>query len=131
MPQGSILGPLSFLIYIDDIATVNLTEGLKIVLYADDILLYHPISSPEDIEHLQNNVDKFQACASANYMTFNASKCKFMPHLEYAALVWSPHLHKDITILEKIQQFASKMCTKIWDCSYTLLIFRETKPAWS
>ena len=35
-----------------------------------------------------------------------------------SGLNWSPHLHKDITILEKIQQFASKMCTKTWDCSY-------------
>ena len=78
VPQGSILGPLLFLIYTDDIATVNLTEGSKIVLYADDILLYRPISLPEDIEHLQNDVDKFQAYASANYIAFNASKCKFM-----------------------------------------------------
>ncbi len=40
------------------------------------------------------------------------------PHLEYAAPVWSPHLHKDIAKLERTQQFASKMCTKTWDSSY-------------
>ena len=50
------------------------------------------------------------------------------PHLEYAAPVWSPHLHKDITILEKIQQFASKMCTKIWNCSYNDLLYRLQLP---
>ncbi len=37
------------------------------------------------------------------------------PHLEYAVPVWSPHLHKDITMLERTKQFASKMCTKTWD----------------
>ena len=35
--QGSILGPLLFLIYIDDISKVNLSSGSKLVLYTDDI----------------------------------------------------------------------------------------------
>ena len=39
------------------------------------------------------------------------------PHLEYATSAWSPHLQKDITMLEKTQQFATKVCTKQWDSS--------------
>ena len=34
------------------------------------------------------------------------------PHVEYAAPVWSPHLNKYITMLERTQQFACKMCKK-------------------
>ena len=44
----------------------------------DDILLYHPISLPKDLEHLQKDVDVLQIYAKTNYLTFNVLKCKFM-----------------------------------------------------
>ena len=44
------------------------------------------------------------------------------PHLEYAAPVWSPYLQKDIAMLEKTQQFASRICTKNWDAGYHELL---------
>ena len=39
VPQGSGLGPLLFFIYIDDITSVQLSEGTKLFPYADDMLL--------------------------------------------------------------------------------------------
>ena len=78
VPQGSVLGPLLFLIYIDTIPTLHLSEGNKLSLYADDILLYKIISSTEDYVHLQYDIDQVYGWSAANLMTFNASKCKCM-----------------------------------------------------
>ena len=53
VPQGSILGLLLFLIYIDGVIGIPLSEGSKLVVYADDTLLYRRISSIEYFNVLQ------------------------------------------------------------------------------
>ena len=63
---------------IDDITKLSPSDGTKLILYADDLLLYRPISCPQDHHLLQHDVDVVQAYASAQYMTFNRSKCKYM-----------------------------------------------------
>jgi hypothetical protein len=56
VPQGSVLGPFLFLIYIDQIARLPLTAG-TIAGYADDLCLYRQIKSQHDIESLQDDVN--------------------------------------------------------------------------
>ena len=51
VPQGTVLGPLFFLVYINDISK-DLTPGTKIRLFADDSLLYRTIRSRGDCEIL-------------------------------------------------------------------------------
>ena len=78
VPQGSVLGPLLFLIYINGIAELPLSPGSKLVIYADDVLLYRPIRQASDFQLLQQDVDALGIWADNNYLTFNPSKCKAM-----------------------------------------------------
>ena len=58
VPQGSVLGPLLFLLYIDGITSITLSSNSHLTLYADDMLLYRPISNSADYAHLQADINK-------------------------------------------------------------------------
>ena len=70
--------PLLFLIYINDLTEINLRDGAKITLYADDVLLFRVINSPEDFDRLQNDIDEVGNWSSINFLTLNRDKCKYM-----------------------------------------------------
>ena len=74
VPQGTVLGPLLFLIYINDISN-SLSPGTIIRLFADDSLLYRVIKSKKDAILLQKDLDILQAWEVTNKMEFHPGKC--------------------------------------------------------
>ena len=77
VPQGSVLGPLFFLVYVNDIQNAVGECGIK--LYADDTVLYQTgINCAEAENKLQNSVNKFKWWCDVNRLTINASKTKIM-----------------------------------------------------
>ena len=70
IPQGSILGPILFSIYINEIADV---VDCGIVLYADDTVIYH-----HDRVMLQENLNKITKWCNNNLLTINDKKSQWM-----------------------------------------------------
>lgn len=77
VPQGSVLGPLLFLIYINDIVDV-ITSPVQIRLFADDCILFNEITCHEDQIQLNSNLLSIQAWCTKWNMKLNAEKSVFM-----------------------------------------------------
>ena len=77
VPQGSILGPLLFLLFINDLPLY--TNNVFMDLYADDITLYNVQDSMEQIENnLQSALNNLHIWCRGNGMILNSSKMKVM-----------------------------------------------------
>ena len=76
VPQGTVCGPLLFLIYINDLSHV--LEHCRVSLYADDTVLYIPHRDAEDAIHLmQNDLNKLAVWCNENRITINSKKTKY------------------------------------------------------
>jgi len=195
IPQGSVLGPILFLIFINDLPEV---VHSSVKLFADDTKLYRRIESETDCVRLQEDLDSLANWSEKWLLRFNPIKCKSMhlgrqnlnheyhmnsgentvkiqqtnqekdlgvifdenmkfnlhissivkkanqklgmirrsfeymdkqmflmiyktlirPTLEYATVIWSPWMKKDIVSIEQVQRRATKLVKEIRHLTY-------------
>lgn len=74
IPQGSVLGPLLFVIYINDLAE-ECDEFADIFLFADDAKMFKHIKTDKDVTELQKSCNKFSEWSEKWTLSINVDKC--------------------------------------------------------
>ena len=80
VPQGTVLDPPLFLLYIKDMPT-HISPGTSLKLFADDAMLYRKI----------NNLDRLIDWAQSWQITFNPSKCEIMHIIRSKSPIDNPY----------------------------------------
>ena len=97
VPQGSNLGPLLFLLFIND-----LTDQIHCskLLYADDLKLFSKVASLEDSVFLQQQLSSLETWCQINRLPLNITKCKVMTYTRKKSPVVYPY-ELGMTVLER------------------------------
>ena len=78
VPQGSVLGPLLFLVYVDDLAQLSLSCGGQMVFCADDLLPFRTVSGNEDFLHFHHDISLIENWVKCNHLTLNSNIWLFL-----------------------------------------------------
>ena len=78
VPQGSILGPLLFIIVMDSITAINLSIGADLGLYADNISYYKRVALAEDCSVVESDVSLIKSWIEKSDLRLNVRKRKAM-----------------------------------------------------
>ncbi|CAK1584172.1 unnamed protein product [Parnassius mnemosyne] len=76
--QGSNLGPLEFILLINDLPEV--IKDSKCLLFADDLKLFLSVADVSDCEQLQRDIDRVVQWSAINKLYFNTSKCEVISY---------------------------------------------------
>ena len=116
VPQGSVLGPILFLIYINDLEN---EIGSNILKFADDTKMFRRVESQEDRHQLQSDLNKLVKWAEKWQMLFNKDKCKCL-HIGQAnaknnylmnnTVLLSTEREKDVGVVVSSDMKVSEQC---------------------
>jgi hypothetical protein len=120
VPQGSVLGPLLFLLYVNDIPRYI---DCNILMFADDVKIWKSVASLADSANLQGNIDALQLWSRKWLLGFNVDKCVTM-HLSSTHSTTSAGyfinneplreviIEKDLGVLVDARLKPNKQCVK-------------------
>ncbi len=147
IPQGSVLGPLLFLVFISDLGGSLGPEDALVLKYIDDTKLLKKVESMGDVEALQGNLDTLYQWQADNNMAWNGSKFQALrlggkPHLREDSLLFTPghedpimevEVTKDLSILLDSSlsfrdQRASAVAKAKQKAGWVLRMFRTREP---
>lgn len=101
VPQGSNLGPLLFLIFINDIS--ECVKHSECLLFADDFKLYKTLSSIDDCIKLQEDIAAVHEWSLRNRLKFNLNKCQVVTFSRKAVNIEYQYRMNDLVLSRKNQ----------------------------
>lgn len=96
VPQGSVLGPLLFSLFVNDVSAA--IRHSSFLLYADDIKIFREVSSLSDCGHLQRDVDAFTLWCKENELIVNAAKTKVLSYTRKTDCLLYHYSVHDVTL---------------------------------
>ena len=129
VPQGSILGPLLFLLFINDIVT---DIGSNIRLFADDTSLYIIVDNPTTAAELLNlDLEKIIKWAKTWLVTFNPLKTETLLISRKLTKPYHPPLHMDNQIIAEVDTHKHLGIYLSNDCTWHKHIDYVKDKAWA